>query len=66
MLQFNKLFYYRNVRIPINEQGKSRGIAYVDFATKDEAAGAVAVLSNSDFGGFWISVELNSHTKLTY
>jgi nucleolin len=49
-------------KLPLNEQNKPKGIAFVDFDTC-EAANAACGLAGSQLGGREIRVELSSHAK---
>lgn len=47
-----------SVRVVEYRSGKSRGFAYVDFDTSDDAAHAVALLKESEIGGRSLTIDL--------
>jgi RNA recognition motif-containing protein len=48
-----------SVRIPVDDRKQSRGFGFVEFATEEEAAKAVAELDNKQFGGRTLKVNIS-------
>jgi nucleolin len=47
-----------SVKIPLNDMGKSRGIAFVEMSTEDEAQSAIAMFHEKDLDGRAITVNV--------
>ncbi|KAL7719972.1 RRM domain-containing protein [Entamoeba marina] len=54
----------RSLRLPQKIDGTNRGFAFVEFATKQEAANAMAALKNSHFYGRHLVIEYAEETEL--
>ncbi|KZZ94339.1 Nucleotide-binding, alpha-beta plait [Moelleriella libera RCEF 2490] len=52
------------VNIPQNVAGRSRGFAFVDFETRDEAATAAQELNNTKFRSQILGVQISKETKV--
>ncbi|EKE39532.1 RNA recognition motif domain containing protein [Entamoeba nuttalli P19] len=54
----------RGVRLPKKVDGQNKGFAFVEYATKQEAANAMAALKNSHFYGRHLIIEYAKDTEL--
>lgn len=63
---FSKLGKVTRVNIPQNMAGKNRGIAYLDFETKEQAQVAAEEMNNTKFRNEILVVEVSKETKVKH
>merc|ERR1712151_1271234 len=51
-----------NFRMPLNDEGQPRGIAFIEFKDKDACDKALK-LNESDMDGRWLSVKMSGDSK---
>lgn len=61
---FGKFGTVTRVNIPLNMAGKSRGFAFLDFDTKENATKAVEELNNTKFKSQILQVEISKENKV--